>query len=150
VPINLPALRASHREILEQTERGVAEVMDESIDVVNAGIYEHPGFKPVTGKTQASTKVRVVRTSSGRTLRVTNNTKRALWMERGTHPHWIFPHKKKVLRFRGKNGAWVSKRVVKHPGTKAHWFIRGAVSRASMLAISRIESKLARIARDPH
>lgn len=150
MPINLQMLRESHREIIAQSERAVTEVMDESIDVVNAGIYERPGFKPVTGKTQASTKVRVVRTSRGQVLRVTNNTKRALWMEEGTHPHWIFPNKKKVLRFKGKSGAWVSKKFVKHPGTKAHWFIRGAISRASMLAIHRIESKLSRIARDRH
>lgn len=147
---NIPALKSQHSAILSKSERAIAEVLDESIDVVNAGVYQHPGFKPVTHKTQDATKARVVRTSKGRILRVTNNTKRALWLEEGTQPHWIFPHKKKVLRFKGKSGAWVSKKFVKHPGTKPYWFIRGAVSRASMLACSRIESKLARIARERH
>jgi hypothetical protein len=150
VGFNLVALKEQHAAILAKSERAIMEVLDESIDVVNAGIYERPGFKPVTHKTQDATKARVVKTSKGRILRVTNNTKRGLWLEEGTQPHWIFPHKKKVLRFKSRSGNWVSTKVVKHPGTKPYWFIRGAVSRASMLAIARIESKLARIARDRH
>jgi hypothetical protein len=147
---NLESLRRQHAAILKKSEHAIVEVLEESIDVVNAGIYQHPGFKPVTHKTQDATKARVIRTGKGRVLRVTNNAKRALWLEEGTQPHWIFPNKKKVLRFKSKSGAWVSKKFVKHPGTKPYWFIRGAMSRASMLAASRIESKLARIARDRH
>jgi RNase P/RNase MRP subunit p29 len=150
VGFNIASLKAQHSAILKKSERAITEVLDESIDVVNAGIYQRPGFKPVTHKTQDATKARVVRTSKGNVLRVTNNTKRALWLEEGTQPHWIFPRKKKVLRFKGKSGGWVSTKVVKHPGTKPYWFIRGAVSNAAMLACARIESKLARIARDRH
>lgn len=143
---NIASLKAQHSAILKKSERAITEVLDESIDVVNAGIYQRPGFKPVTHKTQDATKARVVRTSKGNVLRVTNNTKRALWLEEGTQPHWIFPHKKKVLRFKNQSGHWISKKVVRHKGTKPYWFIRGAFSRASTLAVSRIESKLARIA----
>lgn len=147
---NVALLRSQHAAILAQSERAVTEVLEESIDLVNAGIYQKPGFKPVTHKTQDATKARVVRLGSGKVLRVTNNTKRALWLEEGTHPHWIFPHKKKTLRFKGKSGNWVSKKFVKHPGTRPYWFIRSAFTNATTLARARIESKLARIASERH
>lgn len=124
------ALKAHHETCFEKHTAMVSHVLGEAADIVNANVYLHPGFKPITHQTQDATKTKVVRARNGRVLRVTNAGKRARWLEEGTQPHWIFPHKKKVLRFRGRGGNWVSTKVVKHPGTKPYWFLRNATQRA--------------------
>lgn len=146
---NIAALRRSHDQFLKANAAMVVEVLSEGIDVVNASIYEHPGFKPITHKTQDSTKTRVVRTRSGHVLRISNATKRARWLEEGTQPHWIFPNKKKVLRFIGRDGRWVSKKAVAHKGTKPYWFMRNARDRASAYVAPGLERGMQRIARSP-
>lgn len=140
-------LHKEHESFLSAHTAMVAEVLSEGIDLVNASIYERPGFKPLTHKTQDSTKTRVVRTRSGHVLRISNSTKRALWLEEGTQPHWIFPHKKKVLRFIGRNGTWVSKRAVSHKGTKPYWFMRNARDRANSRIGPELERGMQRVAR---
>lgn len=145
---NLSELRAAHDKFLMRHSLMVREVLHEGVDVAHAEIYQHPVFRPVTHKVQDDTKIAVVRTHGGSLLRISNRNKRARWLEEGTQPHWIFPHKKKVLRFRTPNGFWVSKKFVKHPGTKPYWFMRSARNAASIRIDAGLKHGMSRIARD--
>ena len=49
-----------------------------------------------------------------------------LYVHFGTKPHIIRPKKKKLLRFE-KNGRWISKKIVYHPGYKGDPFLFNAV-----------------------
>lgn len=142
---NLSELRAAHDKFLARHSSMVREVLGDGVDVAHAEIYQHPGFHPVTHRVQDDTKIVILR---GRTLRISNRNKRARWLEEGTQPHWIFPHKKKVLRFRGKNGFWVSKKVVKHLGTKPYWFMRGARNVAVIRINDALDRGMRRVARN--
>lgn len=48
------------------------------------------------------------------------------WVEFGTPPHVINPKNKKALKFKGKDGAVIVKRVM-HPGTRPNPFIRNTI-----------------------
>jgi len=124
-------LKAQHDRFLAEHERILSSALEDAEDIVHGLVYLKPGFKPVTGKSQAATKTRIVRTRAGSLLRVTNANKNAIRLELGTQPHWIFPHKKPLLRFKTKSGRWVSKKFVKHPGTRPYLFVRGAVLKAN-------------------
>ncbi len=46
------------------------------------------------------------------------NEKHLVFVEFGTRPHLIEPKRGKMLRFRGRDGSWVFRRQVRHPGIK--------------------------------
>jgi hypothetical protein len=48
------------------------------------------------------------------------------YVHEGTRPHDIFPKDKSYLRFVGRNGEFVFRKKVHHPGTRADMFIREA------------------------
>lgn len=51
------------------------------------------------------------------------------WAEEGTRPHVIRAVRGKALRFEGRGGT-VLRRSVRHPGTKAHWYLRDGMAAA--------------------
>lgn len=138
-------LRAGHEEFLREHSAMVLGALEDGQDLVHAGVYLNPGFKPQTGKSQAATKTRIVRIAGGRLLRVTNDSKNATRLEAGTQPHFIFPHRKPALRFRARDGRWVSTKVVRHPGTKPYWFVRNATERANDRVHSALELGMRRL-----
>ena len=55
----------------------------------------------------------------------------ASFMEYGTKPHTIYPHRSAYLRFEGRSGEIVFARKVNHPGTPAYYFVRAPIMAAS-------------------
>lgn len=75
----------------------------------------------VTGKLKASG--RILPTASG--WRVVYGAKYAMYVHDGTRPHTITAKRTSTLKFIGKDGNWVYRRSVHHPGTKANpWLFR--------------------------
>lgn len=146
--LNLGTLRQEHDRFLQAHSAMVERTLEEAGDVVQANVWEHPGFKPHTHETQEATTTKVVRTKGGKILRVKNSKARARYLEEGTQPHWIFPHKKRFLRFRTRDGRWVSTKAVKHPGTKPYWFLRNATQAGHRSAERLLVLGMQRIARD--
>ena len=105
-----------------------------------------PGFTPRTGKTQQATTFRTVRTSGGRMLRVENRRDVARFMEEGTRPHVIRAKNARALRFIGRDGNWVFRRRVFHPGTKPYWFIKRAIARSFESAETQLIAGMRRVA----
>jgi hypothetical protein len=64
--------------------------------------------------------------------RVSANARYAGYVEEGTRSHFIFPRRKKALRFM-QNGAIRFARWVFHPGTKARPFMQEAATKAEPL-----------------
>lgn len=51
----------------------------------------------------------------------------AKFVEDGTRAHPIRATRAKALRFRGRDGRYVFRRSVRHPGTKPRYFLKGAL-----------------------
>ena len=124
--IDVGRLRAEHDRFLSAHSAMVDDSLRGAAEIVETENWLRPGFKPQTGALQAATKVRVVRTRSGKVVRVTNAKKYARPIEEGANPHWIFPYRARMLRFRGRDGNVVFRKFVRHPGNKAFWFLRKA------------------------
>jgi hypothetical protein len=72
----------------------------------------------------------------------------ALFVEGGTKAHPITPkatNKSGLLRFRGLDGGWVSKRIVQHPGTLPAHFMRDASRGANVALLDMLERAAERI-----
>lgn len=124
--INIGKLREGHDRFLAAHESMVAGAMYDASVGVLAEVALHPQFKPRTGALQKATQTRIVRTRSGRIVRVTNAKTYARSIEEGARPHTITAKNSKTLRFVSRNGGVVYRRTVHHPGNRAFWFLRKA------------------------
>lgn len=116
---NLAEVQRGHSMFLVRQDRAINSALETAGVVAERAVQERPGFKRRTGKTQDSTTHRVVRLSSGRVVRIENNTKTAVFLEFGTRPHKIRARKAKALRFMS-GGRAVFRKSVNHPGTKPY------------------------------
>lgn len=127
MPLNLAKLRSGHDRFLSAHDSMVSGVLYDAGLAIVAETILNPQFKPRTGKLQRATTTRVVRASNGKVLVIKNAKPYAKPIEEGARAHVIRPRKGKFLRFIGKNGALVFRRVVNHPGNRPYWFLRTAV-----------------------
>jgi hypothetical protein len=67
------------------------------------------------------------RSSVGSNVRFGEPLPYAAPLEFGSKPHVIRAKNAPVLRFIGKNGNWVSKKQVNHPGNRAYSYVGGTV-----------------------
>lgn len=123
---NLDEVRRHHEFFLALNEREMTEALDASGRVATRFVMTFPRFTPRTGKTQKATKHRVVRTSRGRVMRFTNTAKHAGALESGARPHVIRVRSRNHLRFRGRNGQFVFRESVRHPGNRPFRFMSSA------------------------
>ncbi len=125
----------------------VAGVLYDAGLVAVSEVISHPTFTPRTGGLQRATKSKLVRTSRGRIVRVSNDKTYARSIEEGAAPHRIFARNAKTLRFIAKGGGVVYRRSVNHPGNKPYWFLRTAVNTAGSQAERMLLNGMQRIAR---
>jgi hypothetical protein len=138
MPIDVAAMQSAHRRFMTEHTRMVGHVLSGAQSAVLAEVNHNPGFTPRTGALQRATKARIVVTSRGKILRVSNAKKYARPIEEGSRPHRIVARKAKFLRFIGRDGAVVFRRSVNHPGNRAHWFL----NRAQITAAARMKAQL--------
>lgn len=128
---NLDEVRRRHDRFLADNTN---ELQGALLDAGRFGeryVHTFPRFKPRTGKTQDATGYQVVRTSGGRVLKFFNKARHAAALESGTRPHIIRSRSGGYLRFRGRDGNWVFRRSVRHPGTKPYRFMSSAYTAAN-------------------
>lgn len=138
------ALRATERAIV-QHEIAVNVALEAAGEVAKAEVVRNPGFTPRTGRLQAATQARVIRTTGGKLLRLSNNKDYAVAIDKGAKPHKIVPKSGGFLRFQGRNGT-VYARSVNHPGNKPYRFLRNATGTAYTRLEALLEREMQRVA----
>lgn len=138
MPVDIAAMRAAHDEFLANHSAMVGGALYDAGNIAVAEVILHPGFQPRTGKLQRATKFKVLRTAGGKIVRLTNASSYAAPIEGGSRPHKIAAKNGKTLRFLGRDGSYVFRRVVNHPGTRPYWFL----NRAQIVAAARLKTQL--------
>lgn len=138
MPFDLSALRSSHDEFLARHAAMVSGALYDAGNVAVAETLLHPGFTPRTGGLQKATKFKVLKTAGGKIVRLRNDKPYAGYVEEGTRPHRIVAKNGRALRFLGRDGNYVFRRAVNHPGTRPYWFL----NRAQITAAARLKSML--------
>lgn len=139
---NLDELERAHDRLLADTERAIADALDLAGQHGVEHVQRYPEFHPQTGKLQKKTNYRVVRTSGGRILKLTNTAPYAGAIDGGAKAHTILPRKGRFLRFIGRDGKTVFARRVNHPGNKAYRFMYYATDAADRVFRADIERRL--------
>jgi hypothetical protein len=138
-------LKKAHSWFLAENEKATQESLKEAANKVHATVASTPVFTPRTGNLQNRTRTRVVKTSSGRLLKITNDAKYARSIESGSKAHWIVARRAKYLSFVGRDGARVFRKRVWHPGTKAYRFLENATAQGAHRFESEMSTKMSRI-----
>lgn len=121
-------VRSKHQEFIEDNEREIERALDLSGRTARAYVQRNPGFKRRSGALQRETTARVVRTSSGRLLKLDNPLNYADAIDQGSPAHEmgpITPKKGEFLRFE-IGGKTIFAKFVKrftHPGNKPYKFM---------------------------
>ena len=119
--VNRADVRRGHDHFLAQVERMLEEASHVAGKHSVDHVHRYPKFTPRTGNLQRNQRYQVRRLSSGRLLRLTNDTAYALPIEYGARPHVIRPRRAKALRF-----VWHGElrffAKVNHPGNKPYKF----------------------------
>lgn len=116
------ALKRSHDLFLKAVTKAMDDAAEFAAEHARQHVQQYPGFRPRTGRLQQSTKVQFARTASGRIVRMTNARKYAGAIEYGARAHTIAARRRRALRFRGRDGTIIFRRVVHHPGNRPFKF----------------------------
>lgn len=145
--VNLQSVIRGHQHFLESHERMVNEALERAGRHAVDHVQKYPGFKPRTGRLQKSTRARVVRTSGGKLVRLTNRRAYAQAIDTGAKPHVIRPRRRRFLRFRTRTGQIVFARRVNHPGNRPYKFAWRATHSAHRVLGQELEMRMAELAR---
>ncbi len=143
---NLDEVRRHHEFFLALNEREMNTALDVSGRVATRFVMTFPRFTPRTGKTQKATKHRVIRSRGGRVMLFTNTAKHADVLESGSRPHVIRVRSRNHLRFKGRDGKFVFRESVRHPGTKPYRFMSSAYSAGNAYFKSDMQRRMTAIA----
>lgn len=143
---SIARLKRGHEDALAEVKQAIEEELRFGGQHAENFVHQHPGFKPRSGRLQAATKTKVVRTRGGKLLRITNDKKYAAAIDGGAKPHPISPKGGGYLHFKGKNG-WVrTKKTINHPGNRPYKFLYRAFRSAARVVEPNLHDRLSRIA----
>lgn len=145
--VNLQSVIRGHQHFLESHARMVQEASERAARHAVDHVQKYPGFKPRTGKLQKSMRARVVRTSGGKLIRITNPRKYAQAIDTGAKPHVIRPRRRQFLRFRARSGQMVFARRVNHPGNRPYKFGWKATHSAHRVLGQELEMRMRDLAK---
>ena len=134
-----------HQKLLADTDRATQEALEFAGRFAKDHVNKNPQFTPRTGALQAATKTRVIRTASGKLLRISNAKKYASAIDGGAKRHWIGPRNKSALRFR-VGGRFVFSKGHWHPGNRPYKFLYRATDAASRALERNLKQRLSAIA----
>ena len=95
-------------------------------------------YQTRTGAVEHSVDVRLVGPAAASVFLDTSKAPYAPFVHAGTRPHTIMPVKRELLRWVSR-GDWVSKRMVRHPGTKADPFLFDAAAKKEAEVVARLQ-----------
>lgn len=139
-------VKRGHQHVIAQTDRAIEEALTFAGRFAQDHVRKYPGFKPQSGALQSATKTRIVRTSGGKLVRISNAKKYASAIDGGARPHVIVPKRGKFLRFRGRGGNMVFARRVNHPGNRPYKFLYRATNAAGRVMERNLSQRLSAIA----
>jgi hypothetical protein len=130
ITLDLSPLGHALRELDQNLDTAMAEALQQAGEFVAQEARTNHGYTDRTGDLTRSIGVEVAGEFFGGDLvaEVSAVTPYAKFIEEGTRAHPIAA-RTKALRFRGRDGHYVFRRRVQHPGTKAYWFLAGALER---------------------
>lgn len=116
--------RRALRSLLGGFHQAALYAVDQGARAAEANAKRTTLFKDDTGELRSSIRrVGAPKFYSGRAeARVAATARHAVFVEHGTRPHIIAARRAPYLRFQ-VNGSWVSKKMVRHPGTKPTAFM---------------------------
>jgi hypothetical protein len=142
--LDLADVRRAHDKLLSRTSAAIV------LELANAGKYavdfvrQRPTFTPRSGELQAKTQWIPYK---GRAIRIQNAAKHVHAIDGGAGPHVIRPKRPGgMLRFRARDGRWVSTRKVNHPGNRPYRFLGAAVNAAGARMFHGLEERMHRAA----
>lgn len=131
---NLSAVRRRHKWLTGQMRQGIDQALVGAGSDAVSFMQQSPGFNAHgsgPGTVLGSVRRKVLRLKSGSKLIVSSTLPRAVWMEKGTRPHFIRPKMGEFLRFFWpKVGHVVFARLVLHPGTRPYTFMSRGITKA--------------------
>lgn len=127
---NLDEVRRGHEHFLAGNARLIQSAEDLAGRHALTYVQHYSEFKRQTGKLQDTTAYRIVRTSGGKILRITNPQPYAPSIDTGSRAHRITAKNAKALRFVTRAGVLLFRRSVWHPGTRPYKFLYNATDSA--------------------
>lgn len=123
-PINLDQVRRAHDRFLKDNDTWIKNALAAALDQADRHVETRSTFERQSGarSLKSATKGKTIRIPGGRRLRLYWPKKHAEFIDKGTRPHPIVARNRKFLRFRGRDGRWVFRRRVMHPGTRPYRF----------------------------
>ena len=147
-PIILPPLKVAGNRFCAAHNAMIDRACTYAAGMGVAHVYSYPQFKPQTGALQRATSYKILRSSSGRIVRLRNRKKYAAAIDSGARAHLILPRRAKVLAFySAKAGRMIFTRRVNHPGNRPYKFLYRAHRAAYRLAGQELAKGMAKAAR---
>ena len=142
-PINIAQVRRGHELFLRRQDIWIIQVLAIAKDQAAEHVKKHSKFKrrSATRSLKDSTMGRIVKTRSGRKLRLRWSKKYASFIEYGTRPHPIIARRRRALAF-VVNGQMLLRRKVMHPGTRPYKFGWKATSAAFRVLNQRLDARV--------
>lgn len=126
---NLRSIQRRHEWLLRENRRMFDSELGDQVGGVHDHVRDQATFTHRTRKAQRGARAKIIRLKSGVRMRLTNVAKHARWLEFGTPAHTIRARKKKALSFIA-GGRRITRRSVRHPGTRAYRFMWAAAKHA--------------------
>lgn len=135
-PINLKKLRDQHRAFKQAVQQEITKVVGQEkvTQLAQRYVSENADFTSRTGNLVRRTKAKVIKTRKGHVVRLTNRAKYAAAQDEGSGKYgprrrpYPIKAKRKTLRFIGRSGNVVFRKVVLHPGVQPTRFLYHAAS----------------------
>jgi len=160
-PINIAQVQRGHAWFLREQDDWIRDSLMHAHAEADQHVRKHSTFKRRSDRSlKDKTRGRIVRITGGRKLKLTwtkptrgGKYDLAELIEYGTKPHVISIHeigggsgstRGKALRFRGRDGRWVFRRRVFHPGTRPYKFGWKASSAAYRVLTQRMDGRVKR------
>jgi hypothetical protein len=145
---NLDQIKRGHDVFLARNERLIVEANERAGRHAEDHVKRYATFKRRSGQLQDKTTHRLIRTSGGRILRISNPKRYAAAIDTGARRHIIRPRRKKFLRFySAKLGRFVYARKVNHPGNKPYKFLFRATTSAHRVLGQDLQRGMSELAR---
>lgn len=147
--LDLSALKREHDQFSRRLGAGLREEAQEAADTGERLAKTRTRFTPRSGSSglAQATKFRVIRKGRRLIVRGQNPKPYAAAIDKGARPHVIRAKGGGMLTFKGRDGRWVSKKQIQHPGNRPYRFLHSATMTAGARFGSRMEGRMQRLAK---